>query len=454
MLKRKVLVVDDDESIRAVLDYNLKELGHEVLSASSAEVGWEVFRSESPDLVITDVRMAGMSGLDLLSRIRAADPTAIVIVVTAYGSIQQAVEAIKKGAHDYLTKPFDRGALKITVRKALEFSSVRQENKRLRAALEERFSLSRMIGKSPAVRSVFELVARVATTEATVLIQGETGTGKELVARAIHHASGRSSSNFVTVNCTAIPRELLESELFGHVKGAFTGATTAKTGKFELADGGTIFLDEIGDIDPDLQKKLLRVLQEREIDKVGAEMPRTIDVRVIAATNQPLTQMVETGVFRKDLFYRLNVVPLVVPPLRERREDISLLVAHFLENFGAPDIQVTSAAMAVLEKHDWPGNVRELENAIERALILRKKNDELGAGDITFGTVKTDASAASKLLEIPEGGIVLEEFEKKLIVEALKKTGGNQSAAARLLGITRQTLIYRIQKYALGSPGS
>jgi two-component system NtrC family response regulator len=450
-----VLVVDDDDSIRAVLDYNLKEMGHDAISAARAEAGWEVFQREAPDLVITDVRMAGMSGLDLLSRIRATDPAALVIVVTAYGSIQQAVEAIKKGAYDYLTKPFDREALKITVRKALEFSAVRQENKRLRAALEERFSVSRMVGKSAAMKALFELLARVAAAEATVLIQGETGTGKELVARAIHHGSGRSSANFVTVNCTAIPRELLESELFGHVKGAFTGATTAKTGKFELAHGGTIFLDEIGDIDPELQKKLLRVLQEREIDKVGADAPRTVDVRVIAATNQPLTQMVEAGMFRKDLFYRLNVVPLTVPPLRERRDDIPLLVAHFIAKLGAEDVQVTLAAMAKLKKHDWPGNVRELENTVERALILRRKGGELDVGDITFGkTSKEAAGPAAKVLEIPHGGIVLNELEKNLIVEALKKTGGNQSAAARLLGISRQTLIYRSQKYGIGSPGS
>jgi two-component system NtrC family response regulator len=305
------------------------------------------------------------------------------------------------------------------------------------------------------MKTLFDLVARTAPTEATVLIQGETGTGKELVARAIHYTSSRSSANFVTVNCTAIPRELLESELFGHVKGAFTGATGPKTGKFELADGGTIFLDEIGDIDPDLQKKLLRVLQEHEIDKVGDQTPRPVDVRVIAATNQPLADLVEKGLFRKDLYFRLNVLPIALPPLRERREDIPLLVSHFLERFGASGVKVTDAAMAALDAHEWPGNVRELENTIERALILRKEKSVIDAGDIVLSSVKLKTEGpAGKTIEIPESGIVLGDVERSLIVEALRKTGGNQSAAARLLGITRQTLIYRIQKYSLGPPGS
>ncbi len=450
MQKKKVLVVDDDEAIRAVLEYNLEEAGLEVISASDAEAGWKLFRAEAPDLVITDVRMAGMSGMDLLSRVRQADPAAIVIVITAYGTVQQAVEAMKRGAHDYVTKPFDRDTLKLTVRKALDFSSVRQENKQLRSQLEERFSLSRIVGKSLAMKALFELVARVAPTEATVLIQGETGTGKELIAKALHYSSARSSKNFVTVNCTAIPRELLESELFGHVKGAFTGATGPKTGKFELADGGTIFLDEIGDIDIELQKKLLRVLQEREIDKVGAGSPRTVDVRVLAATNQPLQHLVETGAFRKDLYYRLNVFPITLPPLRERREDIPLLVDHFLGKFGAAEVRVTGEAMALLGEHDWPGNVRELESSIERALILRKNKEELDPGDIVLGKVRgTEADSTPGTVEIPEGGLVLEDVEKNLIVEALRKTKGNQSAAARLLGISRQTLIYRMQKYTI-----
>jgi two-component system NtrC family response regulator len=399
--------------------------------------------------------MAGMSGMDLLGRIREADPGALVIVITAYGSVQQAVEAMRKGAHDYLTKPFDREALKMTVRKALEFSSIRQENKRLRTELQERFSISRLVGRSAAMQALLELVARVASADSTVLIQGETGTGKELVARALHYSSARVSGNFVTVNCAAIPRELLESELFGHVKGAFTGATAPKTGKFELAEGGTIFLDEVGDIDLELQKKLLRVLQEREIDKVGARSPRPVDVRVIAATNQPLARLVETGAFRKDLYYRLHVVPITIPPLRERREDIPPLVRHFLEKLGASGIRVTDKAMALLEGHDWPGNVRELENTIERALLLRRREEEIDAADLTLGKLKLENPAASRtMVAIPDEGIVLEDVEKNLIVEALRKTGGNQSAAARLLGISRQTLIYRMQKHAIrgGTP--
>ncbi|MBI4583533.1 MAG: sigma-54-dependent Fis family transcriptional regulator [Planctomycetes bacterium] len=450
MSRKKVLVVDDDEAIRAVLEYNLQESGLEVVSAPDAEAGWKLFQGDAPDLVITDVRMAGLSGMDLLAQIRQADPAAVVIVITAYGSVQQAVEAMKRGAHDYVTKPFDRDALKLTVRKALEFSSVRQENRMLRTELCGQFSLSRIIGASPAMQALLKLLARVAPTDATVLIQGETGTGKELVARAVHYNSARSSRNFVTVNCTAIPRELLESELFGHVKGAFTGAVSAKTGKFELAGGGTIFLDEIGDIELELQKKLLRVLQEREIDKVGSGSPLPVDVRVIAATNQPLARLVETGAFRKDLFYRLNVLPVHLPPLRERRDDIPPLVQHFLEKAGASHVRLTDAASALLLAHDWPGNVRELENAIERALIIRKNEGEIDAGDLALEKGKAeDLSPAPKVVELPEEGIILEEVEKNLIIEALRKTGGNQSAAARLLGISRQTLIYRMQKFAI-----
>ncbi len=450
MPSKKVLIVDDDESIRAVLEHNLNELGLSVAAAESGEKGWELFQSEAPDLVITDVRMTGMSGMDLLRRVCRANPAALVVVITAYGDVRQAVEAMKAGAYDYLTKPFDRDALKLCVRKALEFSSVRLENRRLRRELSGRFSLSRIVGKSPAMEELFRTLARVAPSDATVLIEGETGTGKELVARAVHYNSARSSNNFVTVNCTAIPRELLESELFGHTKGAFTGATSAKTGKFELAHGGTIFLDEIGDIDIELQKKLLRVLQQREIDTVGAPSPIAVDVRIIAATNQSLSALVEEKNFRKDLYYRLSVVPIPLPPLRERLDDIPLLVGDFLAKFGAPEVRLTASALDLLHAHSWPGNVRELENAVERALILRGQEDVIDAADITLSELASGTTdEAPTGIQIPEGGLVMDEVEKSLIVEALRKTSGNQSAAARLLGISRQTLIYRMQKHGV-----
>jgi two-component system NtrC family response regulator len=451
MSQKTILIADDDEAIRAVVAHNLQEMGLTVIEAKSAEEGWEIFEKESPDLVITDVRMAGISGMELLTRLRDADPFALVIVITAYGSVEQAVEAMKAGAYDYVTKPFDRDALKLTVRKALEFCSVRLENRRLRLELSDRFSLSRIVGKSPAMQELFRTLARVAPSDATVLIEGETGTGKELVARAIHYNSARSSKNIVTVNCTAIPRELLESELFGYAKGAFTGATATKTGKFELADRGTVFLDEIGDIDLELQKKLLRVLQERQIDKVGADAPRSVDVRIIAATNQNLAGLVEANRFRKDLYYRLSVVPIHLPPLRERQSDIPLLVDHFLVQFGASGVRLTEAALERLRSHPWPGNVRELENGIERALILRHKDDVIDSEDLTLREVPSSVRAApeTKGVEIPDDGIVMDEVEKNLILEALRKTDENQSAAARLLGISRQTLIYRMQKHGI-----
>jgi nitrogen regulation protein NR(I) len=461
MALRAVLIVDDDPAIRQVLEYNLEQEGYAVRQAGSAEEGWESFAAQEPDLVITDVRMAGKSGLDLLARIKQRRPDEPVIVVTAYGNVAEAVEAMKRGAYDYVAKPFDRDALKLTIRKALEYSEVRRENIALKEELRHKFGISGILGESPAMKDIFRTLARVAPTEATVLIQGETGTGKELVARAIHHGSARAQKNFVTVNCAAIPRELMESELFGHEKGSFTGAIAPKTGKFEMAGGGTIFLDEVGDIDPELQKKLLRVLQEREIDTVGSSVPRKVDARVIAATNQPVAAMVESGKFRKDLYYRLNVVPIVLPPLRERIEDIPLLARHFLARFGGESLTLEEEAVGKLLRHTWPGNVRELENAMERAILLRKQADRIAAGDILLGeeapkpepstTEGTPGGAERRRssFTLPEEGVVLDEVERDLIEQALSATSGNQSAAARLLGISRQTLIYRMQKHGL-----
>jgi two-component system NtrC family response regulator len=450
MSAMKVLVVDDDESIRTVLEFNVKELGFEVLAAENAEKGWEVFKRDRPDLVLTDVRMEGMSGLDLLAAVRQADPGALVIVMTAYGSVKQAVEAMKQGAYDYVTKPFDRESLRLTVRKAAEFAVMRRENARLRSEISGRFTLSSIVGDSPAMKAVFALLARVAPTDATVLIEGETGTGKELVARSLHYMSSRKPEKFVVVNCAAIPRELLESELFGHEKGAFTGATAAKTGKFQLADGGSIFLDEIGEIDMDLQKRLLRVLQEREVDRIGASKPVRVDVRVIAATNHSLAELVKERRFREDLYYRLSVVPVTLPPLRERREDIPLLIASFLEKHGGAEVEITPAAVKALQTRAWPGNVRELENTVERLLILRRHPARIDEADLSDSLLAApEPSDQLEGLEIPDEGLILEEVEKRLIESALRKAGGNQSAAARLLGISRQTLLYRMQKFSI-----
>lgn len=446
----RVLVVDDDETIRTVLDFNLRELGLEVTLCPDAEKAWSEFRRQPPDLTITDVRMDGMNGLDLLATIREIDPEAIVIVMTAYGSVEQAVEAMKRGAFDYLTKPFDRDSLRLTIRKAIELAVMRRENARLREVIAGDGAHPKIIGGSPAMQDMFSLVARVAPTEATVLIEGETGTGKEMVARSLHYMSARSPGRFVTVNCAAIPRELLESELFGHEKGAFTGADRARAGKFQLAKGGTIFLDEVGEIEPELQKKLLRVLQEKEVDVVGGTDPVPLDVRVVAATNRSLHDLVQENAFREDLFYRLSVIPIRLPPLRQRREDIPLLVKHFLEKHGGSGIQIAEKALEILKLKSWPGNVRELENAVERMVILRKKPGVIDVEDVAnWPDPSEDRQEGIEKIEVPDEGIVLDDVEKKYIESALRKTGWNQSAAARLLGITRQTLLYRIQKYSI-----
>jgi len=446
----RVLVVDDDESIRAVLGFQLEELGLDVTLAASAEEAWKLFEGDSHDLVVTDVRMSGMSGLELLDRLRGRDPEPLVIVMTAYGSVRQAVDAMKRGAHDYLTKPFDRDSVRLAVRKAIEFAKIRSENTALRRELRDRYSFSNLVGRSAAMEQVFRVLSRVAPSDATVLIEGETGTGKELIARALHYASRRNSAKFITVNCAAIPRELLESELFGHEKGSFTGATRAKTGKFELADGGTIFLDEVGEIELDLQKKLLRVLQEREVDRVGAAEPVPVDVRVVAATNRSLAELVEAGEFRKDLYYRLSVVPVRIPALRERRDDIPLLVEHFLRKHGGADVAFSEAVLAELVTRDWPGNVRELENTIERLLVLRRSPGRIDEQDLReCEAAFVPPAVESAALEIPAGGVVLGDVEKQLIESALRKAHGNQSKAARLLGISRQTLLYRLKKHAI-----
>ncbi|OGB99312.1 MAG: Fis family transcriptional regulator [candidate division NC10 bacterium RIFCSPLOWO2_12_FULL_66_18] len=454
MKRVKILVIDDDESLRRVLEYNLAQEGYAVLTASSGEQGLHLLKKEGADLVVTDVRMAGMDGLQVLEEVRKVDLNIQVIILTAFGTIEMAVEAMKAGAFHYISKPFNRDELKLTIKKALQLKALERENVALRQELQTRLGLDNIIAESPPMKQILEMLERVAPTETTVLILGESGTGKELIARAIHGSSPRAQGSFVAVNCAAIPENLLESELFGHVKGAFTGAIRDRVGKFEAADGGTIFLDEIGEMRPDLQVKILRCLEERSLERVGDNTLIRVDVRVLAATNKDLTKAIQAGEFREDLYYRLNVVPLSISPLRERREDIRPLAQHFLKRLGAqPRLTIAPDAFQALETYDWPGNVRELENALERAMIFHR-GDAISLADLPETIRAPRAKEAAPLpLSLPEAGLSLEEVEKELILRALQKHDWNQSRAARYLGITRHTLLYRMEKHSIARPG-
>ena len=447
-----VLVVDDDESLRRVVEYNLGEEGYRVLTAPDGAAGLRAFQDASVDLVVSDVRMPDMDGLELLTRIKTIQPEVPVIMLTAHGTINSAVEAMKLGAFDYLTKPFNRDQLKAAVRKALEIAALTTENRQLRQVVAERFSFASMIAGSRAMRAVTETAARVAQGDTTVLLEGESGTGKELLAKAIHFHSPRKRGPFVTINCGAIPEQLLESELFGHRRGSFTGAVADKKGKFEVAHGGTIFLDEIGELPSLLQVKILRVLQEREIDKVGEARSIKVDVRVIAATNRDLEKMIADASFRDDLYYRLAVVSIRVPPLRERTDDIPFLVDHFLtkhaERLGRTRPTVDKTVYSAFNLYGWPGNIRELENVIERALVL-DKDGVLALDDLPERLSTREHRIAKLRMEIPDDGISLEDVERELIVAALEKHNWNQTRAAAFLNITRSTLLYRMQKFGL-----
>ena len=443
---KTILISDDDESLRRVIEYNLSSKGYRLLLASNGEEALNIFKCEDVDVVVTDIKMEKMDGLELLEEIKSLNKNTLVIMITAYGSVDTAVRAMKLGAYDYIIKPFNRDELQIVIEKALNLQSLMTENIRLRQELTDRFSLGNIIGASSKMKKIFDLVARVAKSDSTVLLQGESGTGKELIARAIHFNSPRAEKPFITVNCSAIPENLMESEMFGYAKGAFTGAIIDKMGKFEAADGGTIFLDEIGDMRKDLQVKLLRVLQEKSIDKVGATSSIHVDVRVIVATNVLLEVAIEEGKFREDLFYRISVIPILLPPLREKKEDIPLLVRYFMDKHGGRDCRMLPETLDVLNRYDWPGNVRELENIIERAIVLKKESDDIGPEDIP-DHIKMRRFYNQISLEIPDEGIKLEEVEKALITNALNKAGQNQTRAAELLDISRQTLIYRMQKY-------
>ena len=442
----KILIVDNEKRMVGVLQAALTEAGREVLGAYDGDSALQVFEEEKPILVITDLKMEGMDGLELLRRIKEKSPQTEVILMTAYATAQTAVEAMKEGAYDYLIKPFDTEELKTKVRHIVEKKSLERENIDLKAALRSKYAFENIVGGSGRMQEVFRLVERVAPSDATVLLRGDSGTGKELIARAIHHHSPRDGKPFVVVNCAALPETLLESELFGYEKGAFTGADRSKPGHFELAGDGTIFLDEIGEMVMATQAKLLRVLQNREVLHLGGRKPIPIRARTIVATNKDLEKAMAEGSFREDLYYRINVFPIVLPPLRERREDIPDLVAFFLERSRFPNKVIEGAAVEALMAYAWPGNVRELENVIERAFILAGER-EIRLEDLPPQI--RDRTAASGGVEIPEGGLNIEEVEKSLIRKALSKTEGNKSRAAELLGITRRKLYSMMERLGI-----
>ncbi len=449
MKKSSILLIDDDDSLRRVIEFNLTAGGHHVQAAAGGEEGLRLFEKGSFDAVITDITMSGMNGMEVLAKIRSRDVNLPVIMITAYGTIESAVQAMRQGAFDYITKPFNRDELMLTLQKALRMRRLEKENVELRAEVTDRYRFDSIIGNSDAIREVLDLAGRVASSDATVLITGERGTGKELLAKGIHFNSSRAKGPFVAVNCAAIPETLIESELFGYVKGAFTGAGKDKEGKFELADSGTILLDEIGDLRVDLQAKILRVLQERTVDRLGGSKPVPVDVRVIASTNKDIEQAIKESKFREDLYDRLNVVALHMPPLRDRKEDIPLLVHYFLKKFNKDSaVSVVEEAGRAFLSYGWPGNVRELESVIERVSVLRRGNT-VTLADIPEKMKKEKAAVENIILNLPDDGISLEDLEKSLIIKALEKYKGNQTRAAEYLGITRPTLIYRMEKYGL-----
>jgi len=452
-MKPKILIIDDDTSLRRVLEYNLLEAGYAVAAAASGEEGLHLFTEVSPSLVITDMNMPGMSGMEVLKNIKERSPETLVIIITAFGSVDIAVEAMKAGAYDYITKPFNRDELLLIVAKALQFSGLTVENQRLKSELNDRSDFRTIIGSSAQMEKIFAVVRKVADTEASVLISGESGTGKELIARSLHAGSSRSAGPFVAINCAAIPRDLLESELFGHVKGAFTGAIKDKTGKFQLADGGTLFLDEVGELPLELQPKLLRALQERVVEPIGGSSQQKLDVRIVAATNLDIEKAIDDGVFREDLYYRLAVIPIHLPPLRQRRDDIPLLLRHFCNKHGAGEVTFDKASLALLTGYAWPGNVRELENLVERLLIMRDSDviagDELPEKFRTGSALAGASNVSAGIVNLPDEGYPLEQLEREVVVQALERNQWNQAAAARFLRIPRHTLIYRMEKYQI-----
>ncbi|MFQ5627913.1 MAG: sigma-54-dependent transcriptional regulator [bacterium] len=449
MQKQKVLLIDDDPSLLRVLDHQLTQAGYQVVTAKNLAEGTKAFENGNFDLVLSDLSMPDGTGIDLLNTVRQLSANVGFIIITAYGTVDNALEACRKGADDYLTKPFSREQLLFTIEKSLRTRSLVSENVQLHSELLKKFNFSAIIARSQPMHEVLKLVAKVAGTESTALILGESGTGKELIAQAIHYNSPRKKKPLITVNCPSIPDHLIESELFGHVKGAFTGAMRDHKGKFELAEGGSLFLDEIGDLKQELQAKLLRVLQQREIERVGGEKPIKVDVRIIAATNRNLEKFVQEGAFREDLYYRLSVFPILLPPLRSRKQDGPHLIQHFLSKSTlGRNLRIHPDALDLLLSYDWPGNVRELENVIERAAILAE-NNFITPENLPKLRTEAEISYTPYQPANEEDTTSLMEVEKKAIIAALEKTEGNQTAAAKALKIPRHVLIYRMKKLGL-----
>ncbi|EXJ16564.1 sigma-54-dependent transcriptional regulator [Imhoffiella purpurea] len=451
---RTLLVVDDERNMRMVMQMALEEAGYRVLTAERGDDAVGLLRDPDLAVVLSDLKMPGLSGGELIARIQQERPEVPVIVITAYGSIRSAVECIQAGASDYLTKPFEPEELQFAVRSALRLHDLMRENRQLQARVSDAQRSARLVGEGPAMQRLREQIGQVAPYKTNILVTGESGTGKEAVARAIHETGPRADRPWVAINCSAIPRDLMESELFGYVKGAFTGAARSRLGRLEQADGGTLFLDEIGDLEPPLQAKLLRVLQEREFSPLGSDAIRRVDVRIIAATNRDLAQLVAEGQFREDLLYRLDVYNIRVPPLRERREDIPLLAAAFLDELraemGKPATGFTNEALSEMARHDWPGNVRELRNAVERSL-LSCRDGRIQPEDLPDRVRRGAASnAASPAEEAPLDATGLDDWlaeaERRRIVQALEQTDGIQVQAARLLGISERSLWHRLKK--------
>ena len=454
----RILVVDDEESLREYLSIMLHREGYQVDAAADGAQAVTRLKEFAYDLVISDIKMPRLTGFELLKHIKERTPETVVIMITAFSTTEEAVEAMKQGAYDYIIKPFKNEEIRLIIKNALERRSLRQENQELKKELEKRYSFGSLIGKSKPMQEVYDLIQKVAGSKVNVLITGESGTGKELVAKAIHYNSERKDKPFLPINCGAIPENLLESELFGHEKGSFTGAVHQKAGLFEVANGGTVFLDEIGELPPMMQVKLLRVLQEREFRRVGGTRDIHVDVRLVAATNKDLEEEVSQGGFREDLFYRLNVIRLALPPLRDRREDIPLLVEHlFRKQSGKEKVTVTEGAMRRFLDYNWPGNIREMENVIERCIVLGKSDSIDEAALPLSMQIRPAACARHQMDVLPETGLDLDEYlgniEKDILLKALERTGGVRKKAAELLGITFRSIRYRLSKFGIDPDG-
>jgi len=446
-MKAKLLLIDDDANLCQVISYQLKKMGYDVDVTNSGGEGLEAYRQGNYDIVLTDIQMPDISGIQVLQEIRKQDKDVVIILITAYGSVENALEACRMGADDYITKPFGQEQLLFVIEKTVRLRNLQTENQSLREELSDKFRFENMIVNSPAMENVVQMAGKVARSDATVLILGESGTGKELLARGIHYNSPRATKPLVTVNCPSIPDTLLESELFGHIRGAFTGAIKDRKGKFEMADGGTLLLDEIADLREDVQAKLLRVLQEREFERLGESTPIQVDVRLIAATNKDIEKLVSDGKFREDLYYRLSVVPITIPPLRERKADIPYLVEFFIERYKKDKkVTVDSEVLEILKTYNWPGNIRELENVIERALVLSGK-PRISPQDLPVHLTEPSSIARNQPADNLFSDLSLDNLEKRAIQMALQRSGGNQTKAAKLLDIPRHVLLYRLKKF-------